>query len=288
MKIIDQRFWVVWASVVILSACDSKSQQVETTDLGTEVNFVRKSDGEALEDQRILRVNMKFTTAAGEVITQSKDDDPMFMQFRRDTLNSQGQFPNVLEIMSVGDSCTFEIPAKDVFETTFGRPVPDSIDEASLLKFELGIAEQVTMEEYQQRVQALQRKLSEEQLQIDGEKIEKYLADNGISGATTTDSGLRYMITEEGSGPIPERGQKVNVKYAGRYLDNGEQFDAGEFSFVLGSGQVIRGWDEGLGYLSVGSKGVLYIPSPLAYAGGGRGIPPNSVLIFDVELLGID
>jgi len=260
---------------------------VQTTDLGTEVNFVKRGEGDLLEDKQILRMNMKFTTASGGVITESQDEDPMFFQFFEDTLNINGQFASVLELMSVGDSCTFEIPAKDVFEKTFRRPVPDTIDEASLLRFEMGIAEQISIEEYQARARALQLKLSEEQMAIDVAKIEAYLTENNVT-ATSTESGLRYVITEEGAGPLPEPGQKINVKYAGRYLDTGVQFDAGEFSLVLGSGQVIKGWDEGLGYFPVGSKGVLYIPSPLAYAGGGRGIPPNSILIFDVELLGIE
>lgn len=114
------------------------------------------------------------------------------------------------------------------------------------------------------------------------------------AGAVTTASGLQYLDTVTGSGPRPQRGQTVVVHYTG-YLDNGTIFDSSiqrnqAFEFVLGAGQVIKGWDEGIATMNVGGKRRLYIPPALAYgsagAGGGR-IPPNARLTFDVELLGV-
>jgi len=110
----------------------------------------------------------------------------------------------------------------------------------------------------------------------------------------TTASGLKYRDKEVGKGAKPAAGQKIKVHYTGR-LVNGTVFDSsvsrGEpIEFVLGVGQVIKGWDEGLSTMKVGGKRELVIPPDLAYGAAGRPpvIPPNSTLIFDVELVAVE
>lgn len=112
------------------------------------------------------------------------------------------------------------------------------------------------------------------------------------------------MITEEGNGEKPEQGDSVSVNYVGKLMD-GTVFDTSyediakeagvfngnreykPFTFPIGARQVISGWDEGIMLLNEGSKATLYVPSGLAYGqrGSGKRIPPNSTLIFDVELV---
>jgi FKBP-type peptidyl-prolyl cis-trans isomerase len=120
---------------------------------------------------------------------------------------------------------------------------------------------------------------------------EDFLAANkSKQGIKATTSGLQYKVIKEGSGPKPKSTDVVKVHYRGTLLD-GTEFDSsykrGEpVEFPLD--QVIKGWTEGLQLMTVGSKYQLFIPAALAYGEpGNRGIPPNSTLIFEVELLEI-
>lgn len=110
---------------------------------------------------------------------------------------------------------------------------------------------------------------------------------------TETESGLKYIDVEVGTGATPQSGQTVVVHYTGT-LENGTKFDSSRdrnspFSFKIGTGQVIRGWDEGLSTMRVGGKRQLIIPPELGYGARGAGgvIPANATLLFDVELLRI-
>lgn len=113
----------------------------------------------------------------------------------------------------------------------------------------------------------------------------------GSNPEVTTGSGLKYVDLVVGTGPVAASGNLVTVHYTG-WLTNGTKFDSSvdrhdPFSFPIGSGKVIRGWDEGVAGMKVGGKRKLTIPSQLGYGARGAGgvIPPNATLVFDVELL---
>jgi peptidylprolyl isomerase len=109
----------------------------------------------------------------------------------------------------------------------------------------------------------------------------------------TTASGLKYIDIKVGNGATPKAGQTVEVHYTGWLMD-GKKFDSSKdrnqpFTFPLGQGRVIKGWDEGLSTMKVGGVRKLIVPPALGYGPGGRPpvIPPNSVMVFEVELLGV-
>lgn len=109
----------------------------------------------------------------------------------------------------------------------------------------------------------------------------------------TTATGLKYQDYSTGEGTLPQRGQTVVVHYTG-WLTDGTKFDSSvdrgqPFTFVLGAGQVIKGWDEGVASMRVGGKRRLIIPANLAYGNRGAAgvIPPGATLVFDVQLLAV-
>lgn len=116
---------------------------------------------------------------------------------------------------------------------------------------------------------------------------------NGGGSETSTPSGLKYVDQVVGTGPSPSPGKQVTVHYTGT-LENGTKFDSSvdrgqPFTFTIGIGQVIKGWDEGVMSMKVGGKRKLIIPANLGYgaAGSPPTIPPNATLLFDVELLDV-
>lgn len=139
-----------------------------------------------------------------------------------------------------------------------------------------------------QQLNELAQKRIEEQKEKQAKELEKI-----SKGFSQTESGLRYKIIQEGAGEQASAGKKVSVHYKGELLD-GTVFDSSykrqqPIDFVLGQGQVIPGWDEGVSLLKVGDKARFLIPSDLAYGSRGAGgvIPPDAALSFDVELIAV-
>ncbi len=139
-------------------------------------------------------------------------------------------------------------------------------------------------------IQSYFKRMADKESAENKEAGEKFLAENAKKeGVKVTESGLQYKVLKEGDGPTPKDTDIVEVNYKGSLID-GTVFDESKgkpVSFRVNG--VIPGWTEALKLMKVGSKYQLFIPSNLAYGerGGGRKIKPNSVLIFDVELVSI-
>lgn len=162
-------------------------------------------------------------------------------------------------------------------------------NESRLSAEEIAAVQKQFGEKMQAKQQEQLEQMKEDNLQLGA----AYLAENKKKeGVVTTDSGLQYKLLEEGDGPKPKATDKVKVDYVGTLVD-GTEFDSsikrGEPA-IFGVDQVIPGWSEALQLMEVGSKYQLVIPSELAY--GERGAPPviepNAVLVFEVDLLGIE
>ncbi len=124
---------------------------------------------------------------------------------------------------------------------------------------------------------------AEEQLKKDIALIQEYLIENNLV-AESTESGLHYIIDEQGTGAKPSLSSLVDVEYEGRLLENNEVFGEGRIARQLS--YLIKGWQEGLPFFNEGGSGKLLIPSALGYGDMQQdNIPPNSVLIYDIQLI---
>lgn len=271
------------AGAMIFAGCTSDTKSVVTKN-GVEVSYLSEGEGPAPASGDIITINMTYKDSKGNLLFDTKDNGgPAPLLFDTSRWQQAGLLYEAFKVVKVGDSITFDIPAANLFETTFRGQVPDSIDASSNISFVVGVVATQSAADYT-------RKQDEAQLAIDVEIIDAYLSENNIE-AITTESGLRYVITQEGQGSNPIAGNDVSVHYNGTLLD-GTKFDSSydrgqPFSFSLGKGRVIKGWDEGIALLNKGAKATLYIPSTLAYGSRGSGptIGPNTVLKFEVELI---
>ncbi|MBL7765676.1 MAG: FKBP-type peptidyl-prolyl cis-trans isomerase [Chitinophagaceae bacterium] len=207
---------------------------------------------------------------------------------------ANGDVMEGLTLLSAGDSAQFRTPVDSIFRN--GQTIPPFAKSGDFVIFTVKMITVKTQKEAKEE----QEKAAKEQIAIDDKLIQDYIIANQLK-AIKTPSGLYYVITQKGSGANAVAGQKVTMNYTGKLTD-GSVFDSNTdpkfshvqpFEFALGSGQVIKGWDEGIALLNKGAKAILIIPSPLAYGNRSmpgnpnnpKGIPANSVLVFDVEMV---
>ena len=293
-------------------ACDQSGYK--TSDSGIQYKFLTKGEGAEPVNNEFVYINVSFKDDQDSTIF-ARNDVPL----QKDSIlwnSHNGALEELLNLCQEGDSVEAKLLADDLYAQTFKTELPMNIKKGSLISVNMSLSkilsEQAFMMEQNQarlaQVEEMRRQnleANQEILQSDGEKIDTYLAKNNLK-AEITGNGLRYVILKEGDGSKPGIGDSVKVDYTGQilegvYFDTSIEADAkkhGLFNasrqggytpieFQLGMGGVIHGWDEGLALLSKGAKAQLFIPSPMAYGAQQRSeeIVPNSILVFDVELV---
>ena len=184
------------------------------------------------------------------------------------------------------DSLEMDVFADSLFTNSFKQSAPPFLKQNSYIHFLVKVENVYNQQELEVLKQAEQIKRASK----DSAEINALLAK--YKDIKTTASGLKYIITKSTTGNYPQKGDEVQMNYTGMFLD-GKKFDENlntesPFSFKLGTGQVIAGWDEGILLLHEGEEAKLIIPSDLGYGEQGTGpIPPNATLVFDVKLLKI-
>lgn len=201
-----------------------------------------------------------------------------------------------IPLFKTGGKGTLYLPSSLAYgERGAGGIIPPN----SPLIFDIEVIETIDNETYMERQKALQLKMQaeadarkSEQNKIDRAIIEKYAADHQLK-VQYSPSGIAYIMHQEGTGENIKPGQTATVHYTGKFLD-GSKFDSSKdrnqpFPVQVGANRVIQGWELGLQLLKKGSSATLILPSSLAYGerGAGASIRPNTVLIFDIDVLDV-
>ncbi|MCE6988389.1 FKBP-type peptidyl-prolyl cis-trans isomerase [Dyadobacter sp. CY323] len=265
-------------------ACNQYKTQVTDSGLKYQM-FEHKEDARKSKLGDIMSFHLVLKNGTDSTLRDTyKEGNPVKMVLQAPQY--KGSFEEGLTLLAAGDSAKFLINADTLF-AKIGQPMPPMIKKGSELSFTVKVLSVLTSEEFQKQ----QSEASGKQKGIDNKTIEDFLAKNNLKAkARKTASGLYYVPQVEGSGPSPVSGDNVKVHYTGKFLD-GKEFDSSKnqgkpLDLQVGAGMVIPGWEEGIMLMKKGEKGLLIIPSGLAYGPEAYGpIPGNSVLQFEMELL---
>lgn len=270
---------------MFLGSCQTGgSGEFKQTDSELFYKFIERGDNNvAPEETNFVTITMTYGTEDSVMFDSNKL--PQAMELPIIASVHQGDFYEGLKMMHVGDSAVFKCNADSVFTKLFRVPqIPPELDSLEFIYFNVRMLAIQTEEEMKAAKEA------EMEMAQNEETVKRNaFLDENYPNAEASATGLYYVQTKAGTGNKPEVGMKVKVHYMGTFLD-GSKFDSSHdrgkpYEFALGKRQVIAGWDEGIANMNKGEKGVLIVPSSLAYGPGRQGIPPYSTLVFEVELV---
>lgn len=278
-------------SFLLVTGC---KQGENKTPSGYEYRIVTKGSGEKAKPDSYVYFTLLIKDETGKIL-QSMEEGPNMPIMYIDKEDAKNTEPNpildVLKECRIGDVIVLVMPV-DSMENQ-----PPDLAGMKYIEYEMNIKNITDKAGYEKYMADLEAKMKEERmvsmqkLPAIEELVKNTINDykSGTLKPQATASGLKYHIIEEGEGEKAKAGQTVQVQYYGA-LNTGAQFDNSftrgqSFSFPLGQGRVIKGWDEGLALMNKGTKAFLFVPAELGYgAEESPQIPANSELIFYVEL----
>lgn len=288
-------FLLISVCLITLS-CSEKE-----TPAGVKYTVLKAGDGVEVQAGTYILAHMILKDAKDSILADTYAEDRPLLTPMPDAsmANDPGVF-GVVKLLTKGDCVTFKIPAQTVY-TSRRRAVPKNVDPAGLFTYTIQLKETWTFEEARKYEEEQVQKMTRKTFVADSTAISNYVKENGLQ-AITTKSGLTYVVKKEGKGDLATTGKTALVHYAGFTLDGKifdtsmarvakeKNFDNGgrnePYPVVVNQSSVIAGWHEMLQLMNKGMQVTVLIPSSLGYGpqGNGPAIPPNAVLMFDMEI----
>ncbi len=289
--------FLILASFVLILSCntDGGSKKVKTLS-GYDYNVFIAGTGKKPAVGDYVYFQLDLLDDKNELLQSYRNQDvvPSLQILTEDNpARLSNPIVDVLSYCQVGDSLAIIVP-KDSMPA-----MPPGYEELKYIQYIVVVQDVLTQVEHEEKIKADQaaqfaqmeamRALLPEIESFTDQTLNAYKANR--LGLMTTENGIKYIIHEKGTGDMPDNDRMVSVHYYGRLVSNGSSFDNSfnrgrAFTFRIGRGEVIRGWDEIVKYAPIGSKISAFIPSELAYGSNDSfdEIPPNSELYFYMEL----
>ncbi|GIV36611.1 MAG: hypothetical protein KatS3mg032_0990 [Cyclobacteriaceae bacterium] len=304
MSNMKYRFKQAFLMALCLFMLVSCSENVKKTPNGMRFKVIRQGDGKLARVGEVVVFDYMLLDSKDSVWTSTFDTYPSaYIIDDSSNLPNENGIVQMLRMLSKGDSVVVTMPVNDFYSKLSRGTRPKFIDPGLRMIYRFRVNDIMTNREYTDYQRDIMKVFYRRQAAKDKRAIDAFLASRNLK-ADTTENGIRYLITQPGTGANARPGQTVTVNYVGYFL-NGQYFDTNMESFAheaglynpirtyqpmevtIGQSNVIAGWHEALQYLNKGAKGTFYIPSPLAYGASGMGqvIKPNTVLVFEIEVV---
>jgi len=285
------------AAAALLISCNH-----EETPYGLKFTRHRTGNAPLVKDGEYLVMNLVAVDENDSVWHDTYEaDQPMIVRVAPlllPGLKEPGE-TGVYRMLHKGDSVSFSVDAGTIYEKTWNQDLPEKMDPDLEVTYRLSVVDVVNdqgLEQYQLRnLERYEAKRIENQIRqfgLDTLAIDDHLRKNSMKALKTL-SGLRYTVEKEGAGAMAANGNQVSIKYTGKFLD-GKTFDSNvadgaAFVVEVGKGEVIPGWEEALQLVKKGGRYTFYIPSLYGYSdkGSGSRVPPNAILVFEMEVIDI-
>ena len=276
------------AAAAMLSACGTQLPDFQTTDDGIEYCFVENNkDSAVAKPGDVWNMDFDYYIHDDSLIYASRDVAQDFLMYAPKGSVADGSVEKGILMMHKGDSAVFRASAEVFFrDVRKMKKLPPYVKPGDRLTFHVRMKDIYDGAEYQRQIDEYNERMEAQELLI----LHDYVRNEGIA-AQPSESGLYKIILTPGTGNGTAAGKKVTVHFVGSFID-GREFDNSykrnePFTFQLGAGKSIAGFEEGIATMKKGEKCRLIMPSTLGY--GSRGvsgrIPAFATLIFDVELL---